>query len=548
MPRSRASALGRSPRSRSSSRWSAASGRSRAVGGSSSRAWRVCPAGLALLPAAALLTGDARFLFLVPAGVYLWLALMAAQSLREEISLIERFARILQPRAPEFIRPYCRKVTTLWAFAFLVAAVVIVYLVAIGAVAERRAFTAYGLWAPMGVLSAHRVRSAESVVPLLRGRRARRGLGRAPPRREHRAGAALARVHPRCARAHARRRLHAARGGGAAVSAKGGGRRVVVTGMGGICALGGDWAAVGEGLRNGRSGVAIVPELAGIAGLKTQLGAPVAFERPAAWPRKAVRSMGRVAQLAARATEHALAQAGLAGSPLLRDGTTGVAYGSTSGSPPDMVSYARAFGVDRSAKGVTPTEYLRLMSHTCAASLASFFGVRGRIVPTPSACTSGSQAIGYGYEAIRFGRAERMLCGGADEFHPIQAAVFDLLFASSTRNDAPDQTPRPFDADRDGLVVGEGAATLVLEEREARARARRDRPRRDRGLRHQLRRRSPHRAGRRGHGGGHAPGPRRRGPRAVRHRLRERARDRDGAGRRRRERGDAPRASARACR
>ena len=112
------------------------------------------PAGLALLPAAALLTGDARFLFLVPAGVYVWLALMAAQSLREEISLIERFARILQPRAPEFIRPYCRKVTALWALAFVGAAVVIAYLVAIGAVAERRAFTAYGLWAPMGVLSA----------------------------------------------------------------------------------------------------------------------------------------------------------------------------------------------------------------------------------------------------------------------------------------------------------------------------------------------------------------------------------------------------------
>ena len=111
------------------------------------------------------------------------------------------------------------------------------------------------------------------------------------------------------------------------------------------------------------------------------------------------------------------------------------------------------------------------MSHTCAANLAAFFGVRGRIVPTPSACTSGSQAIGFGYEAIRFGRAERMLCGGAEELHPIQAAVFDLLFAASTRNDAPHETPRPFDAARDGLVVGEGAATLVLEELEqARAR------------------------------------------------------------------------------
>jgi 3-oxoacyl-[acyl-carrier-protein] synthase II len=249
------------------------------------------------------------------------------------------------------------------------------------------------------------------------------------------------------------------------------GRRVVVTGMAGLCALGNDWASVREGLRAGRSGVRRLPELAAVEGLRTELGAPVAFERPAAWPRKAVRSMGRVAQLAARATELALADAGLAGSPELRDGSTGVAYGSTSGSPPALVSYARAFGVDRSAKGVTPTEYLRLMSHTCAANLAAFFGVRGRILPTTSACTSGSQAVGYGYEAIRFGRAERMLCGGAEELHPIQAAVFDLLFAASTRNAEPGTTPRPFDADRDGLVVGEGAATLVLEERE-RARAR----------------------------------------------------------------------------
>jgi 3-oxoacyl-[acyl-carrier-protein] synthase II len=247
----------------------------------------------------------------------------------------------------------------------------------------------------------------------------------------------------------------------------GGGRRVVVTGMGGICALGTGWAAVREGLRTGRSGIAIVPELAGIAGMKTQLGAACAFERPAEWPRKAVRNMGRVAQLAARATEDAIGAAGLTGSALLRDGRTGVAYGSTSGSPPDMVSYSRAFGVDKSAKGVTPTEYLRLMSHTCAASLASFLGVTGRIIPTPSACTSGSQAIGYGYESIRFGRADRMLCGGADELHAIQAGVFDLLFAASTRNESPHETPRPFDADRDGLVVGEGAATLVLEEREA---------------------------------------------------------------------------------
>ncbi|MGE4606159.1 MAG: beta-ketoacyl synthase N-terminal-like domain-containing protein, partial [Myxococcota bacterium] len=86
--------------------------------------------------------------------------------------------------------------------------------------------------------------------------------------------------------------------------------------------------------------------------------------------------------------------------------------------------------------------------------------------PTSSACTSGSQGIGFGYEAIRFGQQEVMLAGGAEELAVMDAAVFDVLFATSTRNDEPGATPRPFDAGRDGTVVGEGAGCLVLEELE----------------------------------------------------------------------------------
>jgi 3-oxoacyl-[acyl-carrier-protein] synthase II len=241
--------------------------------------------------------------------------------------------------------------------------------------------------------------------------------------------------------------------------------------MAGLCALGSDWPSVREGLRRGRSGVTRIEEFEGVEGLRTRLGARVDFDPPGHWPRKKTRGMGRVAALATRASELALADAGLLDSPALRDGTTGLAYGSTSGSPPDMVHYARAFGVERTTKGLLPTEYTRLMSHTTVANLGQFFGIRGRVIPTCSACTSGSQAIGYGYEAVRFGREEVMVCGGAEELHVIEAAVFDLLLATSTRNDAPGETPRPFDADRDGLVVGEGAATLVLESLEhARAR------------------------------------------------------------------------------
>jgi 3-oxoacyl-[acyl-carrier-protein] synthase II len=176
--------------------------------------------------------------------------------------------------------------------------------------------------------------------------------------------------------------------------------------------------------------------------------------------------MGRVALLATRATEIALEDAGLRDSAELHDGSTGISYGSTAGSPPAMEVYARSLFAQSSVRGIRATDYVQFMSHTVPANLAQFFEVRGRVVTTCSACTSGSQGIGYGFEAIRSGKQTIMLCGGAEEFHPIDAAVFDIMFATSKRNDAPHTTPRPFDASRDGLVVGEGAATLVLEELE----------------------------------------------------------------------------------
>ena len=249
-------------------------------------------------------------------------------------------------------------------------------------------------------------------------------------------------------------------------------RRVVVTGMAGHCPLGSDWKVVGEAIQQGRSGVRVVPELGELDGMQTRLGAQVpGFEVPDHFPRKKTRSMGRVSLLAASATERALAQAGLADAPVLHDGRTGISYGSTAGSPPAMAVYAQNILERRSVKGIRATDYLQFMSHTVAANLAQFFEVRGRVVTTCSACTSGSQGIGYAYEAIRSGQQTAMIAGGAEEFHAIDVAVFDIMFATSRRNDAPASTPRPFDVERDGLVVGEGAGTLVLEEREhARAR------------------------------------------------------------------------------
>ena len=248
-------------------------------------------------------------------------------------------------------------------------------------------------------------------------------------------------------------------------------RRVVVTGMGGVSALGSTWPEVEAGLRAGRNRVRYMPEWEAYRELNARIAAPIDdFSAPASWTRKQLRSMGRVSQLAVRAAEIALEQAGLLGDPWLRSGQVGVACGSSTGSTPDIKDFG-ALLLGGESPGLNANSYVRMMPHTSAANVGIFFGLRGRIIPTSSACASGSQGIGYAYEAIRFGRQVAMLGGGAEELCPSEAVAFDMLYAASRRNDTPRATPRPFDADRDGLVVGEGAGILVLEELEhARAR------------------------------------------------------------------------------
>ena len=241
-------------------------------------------------------------------------------------------------------------------------------------------------------------------------------------------------------------------------------KRVVVTGMGGVTALGNRWDAIEQRLRAGTNAVQRMPEWDRYEMLNTRLAAPVTdFTVPTHYPRKMIRSMGRVSLLAVHATEMALADAGLADDKSIRDGRMGTAYGSSSGS----VDPVRVFGqmlATGSMQGVTSTSYIQMMPHTTAVNTSLFFGLKGRVIPTSSACTSGSQAIGYAFESIRAGRQAMMVAGGAEELSAPGAAVFDTLFATSTYNDTPATTPRPFDRTRDGLVIGEGAATLILED------------------------------------------------------------------------------------
>ena len=239
--------------------------------------------------------------------------------------------------------------------------------------------------------------------------------------------------------------------------------RVVVSGIGGISAFGRDWASIQTAFKQGRNAVQNMGWQGQYPDLEAQLGAPIeGYAPPAHWTRKQLRSMGRVSYLCVDAAEQALADAGLLGDERIKDGRMGVACGSSTGSTADIRDIGELLLTGRSAHFSANT-YVRMMPHTTAANIGIFFGLTGRIIPTSSACSSGSQGIGYAYEAIKYGMIETMLAGGGEEFCPSEVYVFDSLYAASRRNNEPAQTPRPYDAGRDGLVIGEGVGILVLE-------------------------------------------------------------------------------------
>lgn len=242
--------------------------------------------------------------------------------------------------------------------------------------------------------------------------------------------------------------------------------RVVITGMAGLSPIGLDWPEVEKALRSKSSAVCYMEDWDEINGLLSKLAAPLPeFDFPKHYSRKRTRSMGRLGMIATRASELALIDAGLVDDPILKSGDTGVAYGSSSGVPNAMADMARIM-TDNTTDNINANTYIKIMPHTTAVNVSVFFGTCGRLIPTSTACTSGSLAIGLSYEAIKHGQQKVMIAGGAEELSVSQTAVFDTLFATSTCNETPTQTPRPFDADRDGMVVGEGAGTFILEELE----------------------------------------------------------------------------------
>ena len=243
-------------------------------------------------------------------------------------------------------------------------------------------------------------------------------------------------------------------------------RRVVVTGMAGISSLGDNWPAIRKAMHAGKTGVKYIPEWEHLTDMGTRLGSPADwFDHEGVYKRQQMRSMGRVAVMTVKAAECALAQAGLTDDPIIKTGRTGVACGSSYGSVSPTVDFFKFLETGRTG-GLNATSYIRMMSHTSPVNLAVFFGMQGRVFTTSSACTSGSQGIGAAFEAIQANRADIMLAGGAEEFSATMTMVFDRLYATSARKEDPNTAVRPFDKSRDGLVIGEGAGILILEERE----------------------------------------------------------------------------------
>lgn len=243
--------------------------------------------------------------------------------------------------------------------------------------------------------------------------------------------------------------------------------RVVITGMGAISPYGESVATMMAGLEEGESGIRPMESLQKITGLQPTIAGQVPSYNAKAIPRKFRRTMSAMSIFATLSAQEALLQAGLEGQAIT-DGSLGLSVSTTVGSVQTLQTFFSQFLDGMTIEGIKSTEFFKIMNHSCAANLAQRFGITGRVIAPSAACSTGCQTIGLAAEAIAMGKQERMLCGGADELHPLTVGTFDIIQAASTQyNDTPGATPRPFDKDRDGIVCAEGSGMLVLESLES---------------------------------------------------------------------------------
>lgn len=246
--------------------------------------------------------------------------------------------------------------------------------------------------------------------------------------------------------------------------------KVVITGVGAVSPLGNGAPALLEGIFSNRSGITNLGNVwrENISDILCEVGGVISFDlNEKKIPRDMRRNMGRTSILACLSAEEAVHMSGLTEEHFL-SGDYGVSFASTTGSSKSMVDFVGRFIQEKSLSSIKSGQFFQIMSHTAAANIACFLNVKGRVISPNSACSSAAQSIGLGYEAIKYGLQKGMICGGAEELHVTTGATFDLLQAASFHyNDRPDETPKPFDSERDGTVCGEGSGVLILESEES---------------------------------------------------------------------------------
>jgi 3-oxoacyl-[acyl-carrier-protein] synthase II len=246
-------------------------------------------------------------------------------------------------------------------------------------------------------------------------------------------------------------------------------RRVVITAASSITPIGHGKKQILESVMNGVSGVKnMKPDDLLSKYLHSNVFGSINYEINYDFSRKFNKTLGPVSYYACQVAKEVLEISGI-DQDFISSGRLGVAFGSTHGSPTVQRGIYEAF-FDPTRTGyvkINATDYLKSMVHTTAVNITRMFGITGRVISSCTACTTSSQSIGYGYESVKYGLQDAMICGAADEYDTTTVAVFDNLLACSTAfNNEPYRTPRPFDVNRDGLVVGEGAGAILIEEYE----------------------------------------------------------------------------------
>jgi 3-oxoacyl-[acyl-carrier-protein] synthase II len=239
-------------------------------------------------------------------------------------------------------------------------------------------------------------------------------------------------------------------------------KRVVVTGLGTTSPLGGDVATTWSGLLDGRSGVARL-EHEWAAELGTQIAAEIAVEPSEVLDRVKARRMDRSTQFAAVAAAEAWADSGLTDVDPER---LAVVIATGIGGVTTLLTNYDALK-EKGPRRVSPLAVPMLMANGPAANVGLTLGAKAGVHTPVSACASGNEAISLGLDMIRLGRADVVVVGGTEAaIHPLPLAAFNNMMALSKRNDDPTAASRPWDKGRDGFVMGEGAAVLVIESEE----------------------------------------------------------------------------------